>query len=98
MTLALPPIRTPLRPALSLRPRCCRRASLLFPSYPCVSSTDIKIKRDVDQYKFKLRLGKYLHTIVVKDKSKAQKMIESFVVPTLKVIHIGKKAEEKADE
>ena len=82
---------------LSLFDCCSVRLCHTIPD-ACFLPTDIKIKRDVDQYKFKLRLGKYLHTIVVKDKSKAQKMIESFVVPTLKVIHIGKKAEEKADE
>ncbi len=51
----------------------------------------MKIKRNADHYKFKLRLGSYLHTIVVNNKKKAQKMVESFAVPNLKVIYLNKK-------
>lgn len=39
--------------------------------------------------KFKLRLSKYLYTLVVKDKGKADKIAKSFP-PTLKSVYLNK--------
>ncbi|KAJ3075679.1 60S ribosomal protein L38 [Podochytrium sp. JEL0797] len=51
----------------------------------------IKIKKNGNQYKFKVRCSKYLYTLSVADADKAKKLRQS-LPPTLQLIDLDKKA------
>ncbi len=56
----------------------------------------VTIKKTAGVTKFKLRLSKYLYTLVVDDKNKATKIEQSFP-PSLKAIVVGNKDEESEE-
>eukprot|EP01134_Creolimax_fragrantissima_P001443 CFRG1443T1 len=51
-------------------------------------ATSIKIKKNKENTKFKVRCSKYLYTLVVTDQDKAQKL-ESSLPPALNKINIA---------
>ena len=51
---------------------------------PCVSFSDVQIKQNSNNVKFKLRCSRYLYTLTVKDKSKADKLKASLPAALIK--------------
>ncbi|KAJ3013096.1 UNVERIFIED_CONTAM: 60S ribosomal protein L38, partial [Siphonaria sp. JEL0065] len=54
----------------------------------------IKIKKNGNQYKFKVRCSRFLYTLVVADADKAKKLKQS-LPPSLQIVDLDKKTASK---
>lgn len=53
-----------------------RICSYIFINF-CVISTAVKIKKNIENVKFKVRCSRFLYTLVITDKEKAEKLKQS---------------------
>jgi len=51
----------------------------------CIGVTAVKIKKNAENVKFKVRCSKYLYTLVIQDREKAEKLKQS--LPPGETIH-----------
>lgn len=59
------------------RELCCHLSPVTPCNYQLVSLIAVKIKKNKDNVKFKVRCSRYLYTLVITDKEKAEKLKQS---------------------